>query len=415
MKTLSALLVLSVSASAFATGSRPHLDPETTSAEYRSYLATTKKASGNKMIVDGDPSIEFSIKLGERLAKWVNKINEGRTPETAIRLTSPETRISYPIDKPNLYNPEILAKEAEALKISMPRAMVDVIWGSDELPSDTAGIDDKTFSAQGRLLDRNYQGAARYKSLNPWREEYKGQAALDVRGYYYFTKNNIKASDLADVAKIDPTKLEDIKTALYRTCRNYEGTKETQCKSTVAKAVKANGLADLFEQTMPAAKANYDGFFLIPEDGRRKDVLWSNNTMTVPFNTPSIEKFVHYLQDNIEDEYRFNGWGLKLAWGTYSDGPRLVFKAGEVPHVNGLGGNEITMDSNQPVEEYESRWTIRHEFGHVLGFPDCYHEFFDTELNGYVNYQLDVTDLMCSRAGNFKERMYNELVEAYAK
>jgi len=90
-----------------------------------------------------------------------------------------------------------------------------------------------------------------------------------------------------------------------------------------------------------------------------------------------------------------------------------VFQPGVVPHVNGLGGNEIVMDSNQPIEEYESQWTIRHEFGHVIGLPDCYHEFYDVSQQAFVNYQLDITDLMCSRAGNMNERIYNELKRVY--
>ncbi len=417
MKTLNLGLVLLMTTPVFAAPAhKPHLDPEATSAEYRAYLAHGKSANKNKLNVevDLDPEIEKSIKLGERLAQWVNQINATRTPETAIRLTSPETRISYPIDKPNKYNPAILAAEANALEASMPKEMVTVIFGTEEIPSDTQGVDDKTFATEGRKLDRNYQGAARYKSLNPWREEYKWAAAADVRGYYFLTKNNITAADLKDVATIEPSKLELIKEALYRTCRNYEGSKETQCQEVVDQSTKENELADLYEFTFPAAKANWDSFFKIPEDARRKDVIWLNDIMTVPFNTPSIAKFIPYLQDNIEDEFRFGTWGMKLIFGTFADGPKLVFKAGEVPHVNGLGGNEITMDSNQPIEEYESRWTIRHEFGHVIGLPDCYHEFFDTKLDAYVNYQLDVTDIMCSRAGNMKERIFDELKEAYA-
>ena len=417
MKTLglSLTLVFSLPAMAHLNGAKPHMDPQMTSAEYRNYLSTQKSSNKNvKTLEDLDPRIEKSIKLGERLSKWVNKINAGRTAETAIRLTSPETRISYPINKPNKYNPTILAAEATALETSMPKAMVDVIWSNSELPADTNGIDDKTFAAQGRLLDRNYQGAARYKSLSPWIEEYKWAAASDVRGYYYLKTNNIKAEDLTDVASMSPEKLDLVKEALFRTCRNYEGTKETQCQKVVDESVTNNGLADLYNFTIDAAKTNWDSFFKITESARRKDVTWLNDIMTVPFNTPELTKFIPYLQDNIEDEFRFGTWGLKLNWGTFENGPRLVFKAGEVPHVNGLGGNEITMDSNQPIEEYESRWTIRHEFGHVIGFPDCYHEFYDEKLEAFVNYQLDTTDLMCSRAGNMKERMYNELKEAYA-
>jgi hypothetical protein len=416
MKPIHFTMALLVATPVFAgPGHRPHLDPQATSAEYRTYLAKEKK-SGNKLKlnVDLDPDIERSIKLGERLAEWVNRINEGRTPETAIRLTSPETRISYPIDRPNKYNPKILAAEALELEATMPKEMVAVIWGNAEIPADTQGVDDKTFAVEGRKLDRNYQGAARYKSLNPWREEYKWAAAADVRGYYYLTKNNIQAADLKDVSSIETAKLELIKEALYRTCRNYEGSKETQCQEVVDQSTAENALAELYEFTFPAAKANWDSFFKIPVDARRKDILWVNDIMTVPFNTPTIAKFIPYLQDNIEDEFRFASWAMKINFGTFDDGPRLEFKAGEVPHVNGLGGNIITMDSNQPIEEYESRWTIRHEFGHVIGLPDCYHEFFDTKLDAYVNYQLDVTDLMCSRAGNMNERIFNELKEAYA-
>jgi bacillopeptidase F (M6 metalloprotease family) len=73
------------------------------------------------------------------------------------------------------------------------------------------------------------------------------------------------------------------------------------------------------------------------------------------------------------------------------------------------------MDANQSIEEDDSKLVIRHEFGHILGFPDCYHEFYDTELDGFVNYQLDTTDIMCSGTGAMTERMYKELKRVYFK
>ncbi len=410
MKALISLLALSVTASAMA--ARPHLDLDTTSAEYEQFLNKQIKKNHNKMMeVDLEPEIIRSMKIGQRLSQWIAKINETRTPTTSIRLTSPQTRTSHPIDKPSIYNPKIIGAEYDTILTTLPNDMEAVLTGTDELPT-TPGMDDAAFILLARTVDRNYQSAARYKSLNPYREEYKGQAALDVRGYYYLNTNKITAEDLKDVASIPANKLTLITEALSRNCLNGSGD-QLACDSLIAQAIKVNALGEVYKQTIVAARENWYSFFLIAPESKRTDVTWVGNIMTVPFNTPEIAKFIPYLQDNIQDEYRFNDWALKLGFGTYANGPRLVFKAGEVPHVNGLGGNEITMDSNQPIEEYESQWTIRHEFGHVLGFPDCYHEFFDEKLGAFVNYQLDVTDLMCSRAGNFKERMYTELKEAY--
>ncbi len=55
----------------------------------------------------------------------------------------------------------------------------------------------------------------------------------------------------------------------------------------------------------------------------------------------------------------------------------LYFQKGVTPHVNRLGGNVIIMDAAASIEEYAIRWAIRHEYGHVLGLPDCYFEFYD--------------------------------------
>ena len=34
-------------------------------------------------------------------------------------------------------------------------------------------------------------------------------------------------------------------------------------------------------------------------------------------------------------------------------------------------------------------------------------------LEAYVNYQIDVNDLMCSRSGNMNERIFKELKRTY--
>lgn len=394
-----------VSLSAFASPV-PHMDLEMTSEEYAKILSSQPKS------MKADPEVEAAIKLGMRLSAWIAKVNTGRTPTTAIRLTSKETRRGIPIDKPNVYNPAIIKKTQEEVLANMPKSMRDVILGNGDVPG-TIDLDDKTFIEHARLLDRNYQSAARYKSLDAYRAGYVSRAASDVRGYYWLTTNKITATELRDTSLISVDQVKPIRDALMGLCKNNSSW--GHCDVEVDTAWKNNSLADLYNRYYPGSKKLWDSFFNIPNYAARSDFKWSGNTLQVVFQTPELPKFIPYLQDNIEDEYRWNGWGLKMTFGKYSSGPHLEFQTGVVPHVNGLGGDTIIMDSNQPIEEYESQWTIRHEFGHVLGLPDCYHEFYDTQLQAYVNYQLDITDLMCSRAGNMKERIYLELKRAYAK
>ena len=71
------------------------------------------------------------------------------------------------------------------------------------------------------------------------------------------------------------------------------------------------------------------------------------------------------------------------------------------------------MDANSPLSEYNVQWTIRHEFGHVIGFPDCYHEFYDATESTMISYQIDITNLMCSRRGHLQQAHVDELRRVY--
>jgi hypothetical protein len=389
-----------------------HLDLEMSSSEYRLIL---KKLEANKIIGNekDDPAISEALKLGDRLSKWIALVNTMRTPERAIRLTSEATRRGIPIEKPNMYSPEIIKQETRRILSDLPSEIKNVLISTESLPN-YVPLDDETFISHARKVDRNYQSAARYKSVDKFRSHYIAAASKDVRGYYYLFKNNITETELRNAQSIPADKVNPILEALILVCFNTEDD-QSSCRERVYSAFKNNSLSGIYEKYFSRSKKIWNDFFKIPTYARRSDIRWSSTKTVIPFNNPGIPKFGPYLRDNIEDEFRWNNWALKLSFGRYPGGPTLKFEPGVVPHVNGLGGNEIVMDANQPIEEYESQWTIRHEFGHVLGLPDCYHEFYDTEANVYVNYQLDISDLMCSRAGNMKERIFSELEKAYAK
>ena len=409
MKHSPLLFSLLISSGAFAqTLIPPHMDLEMSSAEYETVLS----GESQKGMMDAeDPRITQGLQTGARLSQWIALINTARTNTTAIRLTSPQTRRGIPIDQPSIYSPVTIGKDLAKVMADLPAEMKTILESEADLP-DTIALDDETFIKHARLIDKLYQSSARYKSLDPYRYYYIQGAARDVRGYNFLTKNKYTAETLKDVALIPANHKDAVKSALIGLCKNAN---RPNCESVVQSGFTKNTLTDIYNRFYPAGQKLWTEFFDIPASGIRKDIKWVGDVMTVPFNTPTIPKFETYLRENIEDEFRFNNWKMLMNFGSFANGPRLIFEAGVVPHVNGLGGNDITMDSNQPIEEYESQWTIRHEFGHVIGLPDCYHEFYDTTLQAYVNYQLDISDLMCSRAGNMTERIYHQLEKAYKK
>lgn len=390
-----------------------HLDLEMDSKEYKIHLKTFQKNNLINFQNSDHPAISRALKLGERLSNWISLINNNRSPEQAIRLTSASTRRGIPIDSPNMYSPSIIEKETRKILTEFPQEMKEVITSRAELPS-SIKIDDQTFIEHARKLDRNYQAAARYKSVDRYRASYIEEANRDVRGYYYLKKNNISENDLYDLSHYSQDEKQKIENALTLVCLNSLKNLK-RCQKEFEKASEKNELFNFYKMHIMESKKNWDEFFKIPKYAIREDINWSGKAATIPFNIPTIAKFIPYLRNNVEDEFKWHGWKLEIIFGNYPSAPYLKFEPGVVPHVNELGGNEIVMDSNQPIEEYESQWTIRHEFGHILGLPDCYHEFYDVKAKAYVNYQLDTTDLMCSRAGNMKKRIYEELKKAYGK
>ncbi|RYZ76512.1 MAG: hypothetical protein EOP05_04815 [Proteobacteria bacterium] len=181
--------------------------------------------------------------------------------------------------------------------------------------------------------------------------------------------------------------------------------------------MKNDNLFNNYKRNLSKAQVNYNEFYQLDRGLMRDDITWSPRdpqTLHYPFLKPSKSDLVSYLSDNIEDEFKMPGFQLRLDFTSQDNGEvsRLVYQTGVTPHAE---RGRIVMDENEPITEWSSQWTIRHEFGHLLGFPDCYVEFYDDSLKAIVNYQLDVTDLMCSRKGVFQKHHYDRLKAAYYK
>lgn len=404
MTKFSWVLALTLIASV-AEAALPHMDLEMTSEEYRLLLAGLPKD-----VVADDPAIIQALRWGDRLSQWLQFENARRSPSEQLRLTSPELRTSIPISSPKIYSAQTVAADLLKLKAEVDSQIIATLDSSGAYPG-SLPVSEADFVLQCRKVDKLYQTAARYKALLPYLSDMRSRAGQDVRAYYNMRTAGWDEARLSSFDSLSEADKAFVRTNLIGMCYN-DGMSPAACQARVLRAESDHKMHLLFRSLNWTSSALWNEFFLIPGSGARRDIHPTNaTTLVVPFRITE-PRFMDYLRNNIEDEWQWNGWQLRLNFSKNAE-PHLEFQTGALPHVNGLGGNTITMDANQPIEEYESQWIIRHEFGHVLGFPDCYHEFYDDNLKAFVNYQLDVTDLMCSRAGNMTERLMLELKRVY--
>ena len=278
-------------------------------------------------------------------------------------------------------------------------------------------MSDRDFIDWLSQVNRAYQSAARYKMMKPYIPSLKFRAVDDVRGYLRLSADTELDAKLSNWDGLSNLQKDQLSKDLISICLNAHVNSET-CTNDFNSAVTSKSVTIYKDKYLPLGKTHYESYFQI--QATRKDITWNAtnaNALTIPFTNPHNQAVYDYLKLNIEDEWKWNGWqlGLNFVETSGPDTTHVEFKPGVTAHVNGIAGSTITMDQNELLTEYNVKWTIRHEFGHVLGFVDCYLEFYDESVQAIVNYQLDVTNIMCSRRGHLQQIHFDELKKNYFK
>jgi hypothetical protein len=352
-----------------------------------------------------------AIRVGKKNMDWLKHMNSLKPDGEKLALTKPGELPSYPIDKPKIYSPSIIETNFKDISGKIPEPMKSILFGSAAI-TDEPGLDVDTYILWAKQVDKLYQSATRWTLMEPYLMYYKQNKQHDVRGYYLLSKEENLSDKLQKFSSLSTEDQARLTPLLVNLCENSRGA-DYGCDQELQTAVEQNKVNEFYSNFNPVSKEMYEAYFKL--EATRSDLVWNSSNpkvATIPIRLTSSKPVNDFLQINIEDEWKWLDWNLKLNFTNNAD-VHVVFQAGQTPHVNGIAGNEITMDDNAPLTEWDVQWTIRHEFGHVLGFPDCYVEFFDEKLNAMVNYQLDITNLMCSRAGKMQELHYSELKKNY--
>ncbi len=388
------------------------LPPDASSAQLWQYVQDQGAFTGFNTDGLALGPIDEAISYGIRNMAWLKLINDHRPQNDKISLTSKATTGGYPVEAPSEYSPTIVGERLEKLKNEMPKAMRDILVDGQPLTKQLP-VTEEEFIEWGRKTDRIYQTALRWKGNQSWLDYFESARTKDIRGIYFFNKMDAaeRTLKLSQPSTLEPTEKANFADWLTSMCLN-NGASLTVCRGYVDTAIASgDSLLPMFESYHTGAQHTYDLNFTVRN--ARSDVTFDNeNLMTMPFLDPSDAKILAFLRDNIEDEWRFGTWALKLIFSSTA-AARVEFVPGVTPHVNGLGGDVITMNADQPITEYDAQWTIRHEYGHVIGLPDCYVEYYDSERAVMVTYQIDIDNLMCSRNGHIQQKHVDELKRAY--
>jgi len=384
----------------------PHMDLEMTSREYQALL---KK----QVVLRTAPqdALRDILKVGQKNLDWLDLINKNRAQDRQLELSTPETQVGIPITQANESSRSIVLNKYNDLLAVMPQTMKDVLLTTKPLTVNPP-VSEEIYLDMARKMDRVYQNASRWLLQEPYLYMYSSRATQDIRGYYFLKNNPDTQSQLSNwSAQTEATKIQ-MREWLIGQCRNSNNS-FSSCQSELTQFESKTNILGFYQKYLPRAEKTFAGFFNIQNP--RREVYWNQDRTVIfqPFQTPQDILVQNWFQSNVEDEWKNSVFQLKIEYKGTRGIPKLEFEAGATPHVNGLGGDTITMDANRNIEEYSSRWTIRHEYGHVLGFPDCYIEFYDSQKQVMINYQIDIENLMCSRRGHLQPKHVDELIKAY--
>lgn len=361
--------------------------------------------------------LQTILKTGKRAVDWFELVNSSRTPETRLDLSKKGSSSGMPIITPNKTNSSILIERYHKILKDIPVSISSVVTDSSDLPTN-APIADEDFIKAIRSLDVLYQHTIRWIGAKDSLDWYIERSLWDVRGYLFLKQIPHLQDKLTNYALLPAEEKAQLSTWLSSLCHNGEFNKR-DCQNQLQKAVSTNRLWDYYNKFEQYGEAQYKSFFSIP--AIRPEIYWNKNKtiLTSPFLGQGRADIEKWLAANVQEEWQGKwqeeNFQLKLDFVTSSEPPipHIEFKSGVTAHVNDIAGDTITMDGDYSLQNYDQRWTIRHEYGHILGLVDCYLEFYDLNEKAMIYYEIDIDNLMCSRHGTFQPLHVSALKKAY--
>jgi hypothetical protein len=263
-------------------------------------------------------------------------------------------------------------------------------------------------SSIGEEIFHLEQNANRYESLKCQFLSLSKKMSEDPRPYLEMkdacvekTQNGQCTQDF--LSKLNPKELRFFESRALKLCSAFSND-SINCQAQFYIQKQSNSLPQLIDNYHKKFKSEkLDKLYTLKEKNRKFSCLKNEDSGKIHLTVKVIN------QSWDEDTFEMMLQSIKSQWsiGTLViDFERVSQKTEDVLEIKSSGKMVSHVPKNEPSKILISnqltgnvfKLVLGHEFGHVLGFPDCYNEFFDSQKKELIYFEFNKEDrnLMCT-------------------
>ncbi len=359
-----------------------------------------------------EKAVNEALIVGRRNIIYLDRINAEREQQNnhPITFSNNFSNNSGNYKDPFIYGSREIKTKIDQLKKELPESLHAIFFSQDNFfnaPIDNINL----FIKWSRVIDSISQHAVRWRTvIYHHKKHYKSQAKKDLRSYLYlknYPRNNFGRNlsyDLKNYDFINAKTKQTLKSALLDLCQKNNG--KRYCNRKFKRALNRDDLPQFYQKHYSKITKTYDSFFEIDKTSHL--ARWNDNTLEIMFQNNNT--YFNLLKDSVATKWKTQWGSIKLIPSNSSLDPKIIDKDQIIPSVNKARN---TLNWSRDIVGNEARNVMAHEFGHILGFKDCYVEFINEDQNMATFYFIENDDIMCNSSGIVSKKHFDQLKKAF--